>query len=525
MSTNSDPTFLRVTDALKPFIRDRKETLRIRRILSTYLASMIGGSDESITSPISISTLGRDVSVQELPLEVSGIRKEYLLALQANVEARKSYERTSQKLSLITQKKAHLEQRPRELNYPQSASSLLELSQLQQKYERLKIIQGHLGLLRRKEPADEEYLSIGSIWPKFNAADDNWPAPERPMEAEASETDVHSQSLITRLEKAILRANESVKQEKRLFEECKVKHQNVRGREKSPQRPQSTRALARARDELVAWMEQMLAKVDTTEGDSQIDVSRGSQDSLPDIEQRKREVQKTYQDYLEVRRSLVGLLSQRRNIPEVDFQKMRKESENPGDPKSNHQKLVRYATDILPYVTEHLIPAADAQKALLHQDRHLSNGLNAQKLVITKVLDKLADESHLLADYPLLASQPRFKDTVAGLKGPTLSPSPFDDSLETTVDFKIVRKVRTWAFAAGAARAASRTDLNRRLRRGEECATAAEKTLEELQDLIGVDRYEADDHKDRGLWDPSVRVSDGVWAGLDGSVGSTRVAR
>ena len=267
----------------------------------------------------------------------------------------------------------------------------------------------------------------------------------------------------------------------------------------------------------------MLAKVDTMEGDSQIDVSRGSQNNLPDIEQRQREVQKTYQDYLEVRSSLVGLLSQRGNIPEVDFQKMRKESENQEGPESNHQKLVRHATDILPYVTEHLIPAADAQKALLHEDGHLSNGLNAQKLVITKVLDKLADESHLLADYPLLASQPRFKDTVAGLKGPTLSPSPLDDSLESTMDSKIVRKARTWAVAAGAARTVSQTDLNTRLRRGEECATAAEKTLEELQDLIGIAGYEGDDHKDQDLWDPSVRASDGVWAGLDGSIGSSTI--
>ena len=519
MSTNSDPILLRVTDALKPFIRDRKETLRIRRILSSYLASMIGGSDESLISPISISALEQDVSVQELPLELSGIRKEYLLALQVNLEARKCYERTSQKLSLITQKKADLEQRPREVNYPQAASSLLELSQLQHKYERLKIIHGYLGLLRRKESADEKDLSISSIWPKSNAADDNWPALESPTEAEASETDIHSQSMITRLEKAVLRANESVKHEKRLFEEFKVKHQNLGERERPPQRLQSTRApaLARARDELVAWVEQMLAKVDMTEGDSQIDVSRGSKDNLLDIEQRKRDVQETYENYLEVRKALVDLLSKRKNIPEVDFQKMRKESENPGDSEKNHQKLVRRAADMLPYVTEHLIPAADAQKALLQQDGHLSNGLNAQKSVITKVLDRLADESHLLAEYPFLASQPRFKDTVAGVKDPTLSPSTFEDSLEKTMDSKIVEKARAWAFAAGAARATSHTDLSRRLRRGEECATAAEKTLEELQDLIGVDDSGADDHTDQDLWNPSVRVSNGVWAGLDGS--------
>ena len=523
MSTYDDPTLSRVTDALKPFVRDRKETLRIRRTLSIYLASMIGGSDESIISPISISAVNQDVFVQKLPLELSGIRKEYLLALQANVEARKSYERTSQKLSLTTQKNANLEQLPQDLNYSQSTSSLLELSQLQHKCERLKIIEGYLGLLRRKEPADEEYLSISSLWPNSSTTDDNWPALESPIEAEASETDVHSQSLITRLEKAVLRANESVKQEKRLFEEFKVKHENSREGGRPPLSPQSTRApaLARARDELVAWMEQMLAKVDTTEENSQIDVSRGSQDNLLDIEKRKRNVQKTYQDYLEVRKSLVGLLSQRRNIPGVDFQEMRKESENPVHPESNHQKLVRHATNMLPYVTEHLIPAADAQKALLHEEGHLSNGLNAQKVMIVHELDKFADESHLLADYPLLASQPRFKDTVTELKNPKLSP-PFDNSLETTMDSKIVREARVWAFAAGAARTASHADLSTRLWKGEERATAAEKSLEELQELIGVDDSEANDPD---LWNPSLRVSNGVWIGLDGNFGSKSGAR
>ena len=526
MSTYNDPILLHVTDALKPFIRDRKETLRIRRILSIYLASMIGGSDERRTSPISISLLNQDACVQQLPLELSGIRKDYLLALQANVEARKSYERTSQKLSLTTQKKANLEQRPGDLTYSQSVSSLLELSHLQHKYERLKIIQGYLGLLRRKEPADEEYLSRSSIWPKVNAANNNWPAPENPMQAEASETDVHSQSLITRLEKAVLRASESVKQEKRLFEEIKVKHENLGERGKPSQRSQSTRAhaLARARDELVAWMEQMLAKVDTTEGDSQIDVSR-SHDNLLDIEKRKINVQKTYQDYLEVRKTLVGLLSQRRSVPKFNFQMMRKESENPGNPESNDPKVVRHAADILPYVTEHLIPAAEAQKALLHQDAHLSNGLKAQKLMIANALDKLADESHLLADHPLSISQSRLKDPATGLNDPRLSPSPFDNSLETTMDAKIVEKARVWASAAGAARTASHADLDRRLCRGEVCVTAAKKTLEELQELFGVDGSEADDHNDQDQWNPIVRASNGIWTGLDGNVGGTSAAR
>ena len=527
MSTYNDPILLRVMDALKPFIRDRKETIRIRRILSTYLASMIGGSDESITSPLSISALNQGLFVQELPQELSGIRKEYLLALQANIEARKNYERTSQKLNLITKKKANLEQLPRELNYPQSASSLLELSQLQHSYERLKIIQGYLDLLRRKEPANEEYLSTSSIWPKLNVPDDDWPALESSMEAEASETDAHSQSLITQLEKDVLRANESVRQEKRLLEEFKVDRQNLREREKPLQRPQSTRApaLARARDELVAWMEQMLGKVDTTEGEPRIDVQRGSQDNLLDIEKRKTDIQKTYQDYLEVRKSLVGLLSQRRNIPQVTLQEMQKESKKPGYPESNHTKAMRHATDILPYVTEHLIPAADGQKALLHQDGHLLNGLNAQKVMITNVLDRLADESHLLTEYPSLASQPGLKDNVTESKTLGLSPSPFDGSLETTMDSKIVGKARVWASAAGAARIASHADLNRRLRRGEERATAAEETLEELQELIGVDDFEADDHNDQDLWNPSVRASSGVWTGLDGNFGGTSAAR
>ena len=526
MSTDNDAILLQIKDALKPLIRDRKETLRIRRILSMYLASSIGGLNESMISPVSISAPNQDVFVRDLPPELSGIRKEYILALQANVEARKSYERTSQKLTLVTQKKANLEQRSREPSYPPSSSSLLELSQLQHKYERLKIIQDYLGLLRRKEPAGEEYLSISSIWPKLNAADDDWAAPESPMEVEASNTDVHDQPLITRLEKAVLRANESVKQEKRLLEEIKVKHQNLREHEKPRQHPQSARApaLARARDELVAWMEQMLAKVDTTEGDSQIDVSR-SQDNLLDIEERKRDAQKTYQDYLEVRKSLLDLLSHRRSIPEVSFRELRKESENPGDPKSSQRFFVRHTKDILPYVTEHLIPDADAKKALLHQDNHLSNGLSAQKVMIANVLDKLADESHLLADHPLLASQPRFKDTVTGLKDLRLSPSPIDHSLETTVDSKIVEKARVWAFAAGAARTASHTDLDRRLRRGEERATAAEKTLEELQELMGVDGSEAHDHNDQDLWNPSVRVSNGVWTALDGNIGGTSAAR
>lgn len=285
------------------------------------------------------------------------------------------------------------------------------------------------------------------------------------------------------------------------------------------------RALTRTRDELVSWVEQQLAKVDGTENYSQTQPASQSADGMLGIEARKEEVERAYKDYLNVRQSIVDLLSDRRTVPKIEYQKEQGGFKDSESPEIKLEEPIRYASKALPYVTEHLIPATDAQKALLQQEGHLLNSLNNQMRAMNKELDRLAEESHLLANYPILALQPRFKDAVAALGGSKLSPSPISHKANPTEDLKLARHARAWTFAAGAAKKTLDADLVERLGRGEQHANAAEKTLGELQDLIGFDGDGNDGHNDHDLWNPNGSpITSGIWAGLDGKIGSSSMA-
>ena len=101
MTTLEDALFSRITESLGPHIKTRSEALRIRRILTLYLASALAVSNGRMISPMSLAIPGQDVYVKSIPSDISGIRRDYLLALQAHVKARQNYERTSRKLSQI----------------------------------------------------------------------------------------------------------------------------------------------------------------------------------------------------------------------------------------------------------------------------------------------------------------------------------------------------------------------------------------------------------------------------------------
>lgn len=531
MSTEDNAVSSSIKDALKPYIRDRQETLRIRRTLSLYLASLIGPNGSTI-SPISLAAPERDVFVKSLPLELSGIRKEYLLALQANVGARKNYENTARQLDETLENNARSQQPQQAETRDQFVSTLLDLSHMQKQYEKLKIIHSYLDLLRQKETVKSDFFSIDSIRQEADAADKHSPLTESEASVNSLKNDTQSQVLMTRLEKAVLRAEESLKRERRLLGEAKAKQRNM---EKSDDRPAAQRsvkikALASTRDELVCWIEEHLAKIDGKEDNPHIQVpTEGINDVTQiaiHIEQQSQKIKKTYQDYLEARRSIVYLLSNRKTLPEVDYSRHRKRSEDPKDSERVDKNRIGYASTALPYITEHLMPVADAQTALLHEKDHLLNGLNAQKRSLNDALGRLADESHLLANYPMLAVPPRFKANVAALGGSKATTSPFPDRSETAAESNITRHVQEWVFAADTARTAVNTDLGMRLLGGEQHVHAAESSLEELQELIGVNNTESDDHNtDSDLWNGIERShTTGVWADLDGAIGTSNAA-
>jgi len=507
-----------VTEALKPFIKTRQEVLHIRRVLSLYLASHIEGLPNGDLSPISLATPGSQVRVKRIPPELTGVRRDYLLALQANIKAKEKYARLTREIENVSCLESRDDISSSENDKSAAVSTYLDLFEAQRKHEKLSIFRRYVETLAKKNAARPGYLTLESI------NDEVGPAPEPTFTPEINKPgsayqDADIQKLITRLEKTLLQANRGLQRERTLLAKAKEKYQNT-----APCEPSSAariHALTRTRDELVSWLEEQLAKVNEAEDKPEAKAPSSPADETIDIEERKVAIQKLYNDYLDIRKSLIVLASKPRTCQSLEKLNMN-EGEERNTPELSQPEPISEASILLPYLTEHLIPAIDAQTALFHQQTHISRAASDQTKATDRMLQKLADESYLLANHPIPATQPRSQNTITEPK--LLPSSPFGVISGTKGEADIVEKARAWAFAANAARTAQNEAIGRKLRGGEEHAAAAKSTLGEMENLLGGD-MEGEEGGEEDIWiegkgrKESRRRGKGVWTGVDGSIG------
>ena len=74
---------------LVSYIKSRQEALKIRRVLTLYLQTQVVFSEATTGSHLSLSTSYNVVAAKRTPKELTGLRKEYLKAVQEHVAAKK----------------------------------------------------------------------------------------------------------------------------------------------------------------------------------------------------------------------------------------------------------------------------------------------------------------------------------------------------------------------------------------------------------------------------------------------------
>jgi hypothetical protein len=507
-----------VAEALKPFIKTRQEVLHIRRVLSLYFASHIEGLPNGDLSPISLATPGSQVRVKRIPPELTGVRRDYLLALQAHIKAKEKYALLTKQIENLSILDSQDDLLKSDHDTSAAVSTYLDLFEARQKHEKLRILQSYVDLLAKKDAAQPEYLTLASVNNEVGPAPEPTFTPETNKSGSASH-DANIQALTTRLEKALLQANRGLQRQRILLAEAKEKYQNTTTCE--PSGDAKIHALTRTRDELVTWLEEQLAKVNETEDNSKPEAPSSPAEETIDIEQRKVAIQKLYKDYLDIRKSLISLASKPRTVQSLENINMN-EGEERNTPEPSQPEPISEASILLPYLTEHLIPAFDAQTALFHEQTHISRAASHQTKATDRMLQKLADESYLLANHPIPSTKPRSQNTITEPK--LLPSSPFGVISGTKGEADIVEKARAWAFAANAARTAQNEAIGRKLRGGEEHAAAAKSTLGEMENLLGGD-VEGEEGGEEDIWiegkgrKESRRRGEGVWTGVDGSIG------
>ncbi|KAJ9361719.1 hypothetical protein C8Q69DRAFT_506088 [Paecilomyces variotii] len=521
---------------LAPYLKSRQEAFRTRQILTLYLQSQIkfaedgsSGGNQQSQPHISLCNPQSVVSVDCVPADFSGLRKEYLEALRENVAARKEYNAlvddvTSRKLMKQTNvaADARLSKEP-----SAELQTYLALLRDRRRLKKLKVFEDHLARLDAPDASDLDRLYKSGY---SSRGTDQLDGQMEGGTSGSKEMREGLGQLVYKLEKAVLRAKSQLDREKKLLQELQASRESLEARSASA--GVKVAALQRIRDELVQWVE---AKLVASGGEGNDYLPQFSQDEVDDmskaIEERKEQIRDQYASYVESRRALLDSISVASQPLASPPAKSPLKSTTEGS--STGEVVDMEVLDLLPYASEVLLPLSKTQKSLALQKTYLSGILAKEKSTARRMLDRLSDESHLLPEYPLLARQPRYKQAVTAISSRSAAESP-----ELAKPDEILSRAQAWAFASSAARTHERAYVEEKTDVGKEMAESAEQTLQEVYEIINQEYEEEHDAgatPDEGdIWASEVRPTRsrtrqvrtekrapgrGPWSGLNGRVG------
>ncbi|KAA8650524.1 uncharacterized protein ATNIH1004_003211 [Aspergillus tanneri] len=430
------------------------------------------------------------VDVKRISPGLTGLRREYLQALKANVEARREYQ-------ALTERVASCKNPPVETANSDPRLDLqayLRLLRERRQYAKLQVFQHHLQQLKSRDiPSPEDFDPNTSRRQHLGLPEE---FEEEKQNGHLAEEGI--EELVHKLERAVIRAKAQVDKEKKLLEGLKAKQPPPE--DISP--AVRVAALQRTRNELVKWVEEKLVSVGSNEdGPMQEPPADEIEESARLLEEQKAQIMERYGAYVEARKRLLDAAS-RACQPIANGSKKLPERapETVQVPAEEAPSLE--PVDVLGYTTDILLPLSKAQRALAMQKFYLSGLLSKEKTTALRMLNRLRDESHLLPEYPILARQPRFKHAVAAINyrhstNPTEPAKPDE----------LVALAEAWAFASDAAGTNEREYVEQKVAEGSETVQDAQQLLRELYCIVNQDL----DETRRGSYDAENEESD-IWA-------------
>lgn len=548
MPSNNDdtPHIPSFATPLTPYLKSRRETLRIRQALTLYLKSLL--TYEDLNGDVSKRTgcqgshldlcLPSDciIGVKQIPPEIKGIRRNYLEALRRNLAAKQEYsllvEKIQKNTPQITPESARVTSIP-------TLDDYVRLLRARRQYERLQVYSHHLDEIVK----DTIHASDGDHLP-LNDASRRWQsrlADLRGLESARADSERSPQveNLVLKLEQAVIQAHKQLDREKRLLRELKAMSESSPGSPGNPGLSPAVRlaALRRVRDGLVQWVEEKLS------ASSSGKPVPGSYDqgAIGEYSQQagelKRQIKDRYAGYVRARAALVGAISAGVTIAgplPVDVERTStvppKTFDKPGS-TFNHGSIVSLA-----YAEGVLLPLAKSHQSLTLEKTYLAQLLDKEKQFAHDMFARLRDESHLLPEYPVLSGQERFKHVAR--KKSTSRAQPMDESGGDP----IMRHARAWEFAFTAARSQELEHVEQKTMTGNEFVDRAYETVRELYDTLNehFDEDQLADHFDGSqdgdesdIWTMESKAAQprcrtyskgthaGPWAKVNGKIGLT----
>lgn len=538
-----------VARSLSPYISTRQEALQIRRTLTVYLTSLLKDEGTARRSPLSLAVPGVDIQHLEIPSEASGLLKEYLKEMQAHLIARREF------CAVTAQGQDH----PPSNSYispltnatptgdgaeASAMPTYLALLRQRRRYEKLRILRDYMDVLLTKPAAKAGYLNIA----KFQLD----PLPVLPVQQPAGLM-VSSRSLkesvdelVLRLEKAVLRAKNKLENEQKLFMRIKARQQSGHGIESAERftpadRESRGHALHQTRQELINWVEQELSKTDVAPDTSepQVGINHRPQPASKDTEQRILEIQSQYGEYIEARKNCLATVAEATSMPSTVSEDHALASSNLAEQSGTVNGAC--CSGLLDSYMRLLVPL-NLQRLIAQQKTYMTSTLAKEHEATIQLLNRLADESHLLSAYPLLVTDSRFQKITAAL-GSKLSSIHLDARSGSGTQTKTIEMASRWAFAANAAKTTAQDALEEKIAQGTDHMGNAQEVLSEVVELLGqrarvtsAEKQSSIEDEDDDIWAPSTssRVRKGthkpkvgnkdsprnIWHGLRGDLGS-----
>jgi hypothetical protein len=378
-----------VDRALSSYINSRDDTLRIRRTLSRYLTSSI--------RPVNNATQNQHVNhecpqgssaTSTNPPGLKDSRIGYLHALRAKAQAEAKHRELQ--TSLEDLKSRHLDETP---TLPQAdhddefTRGYITLLRQRRKLAELNVIQESLEKLLAAKPPTQHHDPRDLIQDAIGEQPD-LPA-ERLEQITQPEDD---QSSIFKLKQEVLEARG------RMDRANLARKQASNALRDQPGLQAQVRALEKARNEIVEWMQGELAKMeeDSVFLEDASPVKRSAQDDGPiDLESAETRIRTSYERYTAARAALIesynSLAEPPREVSKTEGDAAAKDSVELG----KDTNMVKPITKLLPHLPL-LARSAQNERSLLQQAVYLQSQLAASDQELEEALLRLSGESHLL---------------------------------------------------------------------------------------------------------------------------------
>lgn len=361
-----------LAEALRPYIKPREEIAEIRRGIDSLLSQHI--KDDNI--PISKVTLSiAETSAQStLNSPFNGARRAFMQALIARQKAQSQYDTLKAELDLLQHTPTEKENHEKE----NSVANTVALIRQRQRRDKLLVIDKALDDLEKVRHTSR-YADPSEL---LNGMQSQIPPPL--AQQSQDESLAEAQSHVFELQKAVLRAQSTIQSTPRVI---------------SSQKPVTEEwkrayALRRARDELIAWIEDELAKLSVGEEhddlglDMQGDIGAESRDEI------KTTLSDLYNKYITSRERLIRILNTQYTETDSIPAKPLPEGQQltTSDKPSNTAAL---ASEVLPFIGI-LRSTAQEEAALMQHTSYLRRQITTVSAETEQLLVRLSDESHMV---------------------------------------------------------------------------------------------------------------------------------